>query len=186
MECKAQIHDISLDFKTGKQIISLACEKDISEEYERLKDKECKLKLVQYRKRRSLDANAYFHVLVWKIAETINRSKIYTKNRLIAEYGQMEIIDCKPMVLTLSDDIEPYDIESIHLQPTTRTMLNSKGNMFRVCMVMRGSHTYNTKEMSILIDGAVQEAKQLGIETATPQELKEMQEKWRVEFEKAN
>lgn len=184
MECKAHIRDISLDFTTGRQIISLACEKDISEEYERLKDKECRLKLVQYRKGRSLDANAYFHVLIEKIAEAVGRSKIYIKNRLIAEYGYMEFIDSKPMIVTLSDDIEPYDIESIHLQPTTQTLLNSKEKMFRVCMVMRGSHTYNTKEMSHLIDGAVQEAKMLGIETATPQEIKEMQEKWSLNFEK--
>ena len=29
-------------------------------EYDRLKDKECRLKVVQYREGRSLDANAYF------------------------------------------------------------------------------------------------------------------------------
>lgn len=51
---------------------------------------------------------------------------------------------------------------------------------------MRGSHTYDTKEMSELIKGTVAEAKELGIETATPQEIKEMEERWRVKLEKAN
>lgn len=49
---------------------------------------------------------------------------------------------------------------------------------------MRGSHTYDTKEMSELIKGTVQEAKALGIETATPQEIKEMEERWGLKIEK--
>lgn len=60
METKARIHDISIDFESGKQVISLVCEKDIRGEYDRLKDKECRLKVVQYREGRSLDANATF------------------------------------------------------------------------------------------------------------------------------
>jgi hypothetical protein len=40
--------------------------------------------------------------------------------------------------------------------------------------------------MSELIKGTVAEAKELGIETATPQEIKEMEERWRVKLEKAN
>lgn len=47
METKARIHDISIDFESGKQVISLVCEKDIRGEYDRLKDKECRLKVVQ-------------------------------------------------------------------------------------------------------------------------------------------
>jgi hypothetical protein len=34
-----------------------------------------------------------------------------------------------------------------------------------------GSSTYNTAQMSLLIDHLVQDAKALGIETMTPQEL---------------
>ena len=37
---------------------------------------------------------------------------------------------------------------------------------------MRGSHTYDSKEMSRLIDGTVSEAKELGIETMPLDELK--------------
>ena len=50
--------------------------------------------------------------------------------------------------------------------------------------VIRGSHTYNTKEMSILIDGTVDEAKGLGIETIPPDELKLMLSKWNTGKEK--
>ena len=49
---------------------------------------------------------------------------------------------------------------------------------------MRGSHTYNTDEMSKLIDGAVSEAKDLDIETLTPNQIREMKERWGVKVEK--
>ena len=45
-----------------------------------------------------------------------------------------------------------------------------------------GSHTYDTREMSILIDGTVQEAKDLGIETMTPDQIEEMKQKRKVQL----
>jgi len=41
-----------------------------------------------------------------------------------------------------------------------------------------GTHTYNTKEMAIFIDGVIAEAKDLGIETKTPKEIAEMKSLW--------
>ena len=46
--------------------------------------------------------------------------------------------------------------------------------------IYRGSHTYDTKEMSVLIDGTVADAKELGIETLPPAELQAMKERWGV------
>lgn len=103
---------------------------------------------------------------------------------MIAEYGQYEKINGKLITIPLDDDIEAYDVEFCHLQPTTQTTINTAGKIFRINIVMRGSHTYDTKEMSELIKGTVQEAKALGIETATPQEIKEMEERWGLKIEK--
>jgi hypothetical protein len=44
---------------------------------------------------------------------------------------------------------------------------------------LRGSHTYDTKEMSRLIDGVVEAAKELGIETLTPEQLERMKAAWK-------
>ena len=117
METKAKIHDISIDFETGKQVISLVCEKDIRGEYDRLKDKECRLKVVQYREGRSLDANAYFHVLVGKIAEVMDCSKVFIKNKMIAEYGQYEKINGKLITIPLDDEYR--SLRRRVLSPTT-------------------------------------------------------------------
>lgn len=55
--------------------------------------------------------------------------------------------------------------------------MRKKATFYRI---YRGSHTYDTKEMSVLIDGTVADAKELGIETATPAEIAEMKERWGV------
>ncbi len=44
----------------------------------------------------------------------------------------------------------------------------------------KGSYVYTTAEMSRLIDEIVSEAKELGIETATPDELARMKQEWGV------
>lgn len=46
-------------------------------------------------------------------------------------------------------------------------------------LLFKETHTLDTKEMSKLINGAVSEAQQLGIDTLTPKELEKMEENWR-------
>ena len=53
------------------------------------------------------------------------------------------------------------------------------GKKFIHYKVYKGSSEMNTKEMSILIDGIVQEAKALGIETLPPNELQSLKESWK-------
>lgn len=186
MECTGKLGSLSMDYFSGRQRLEVLLNEDARAEYDRLKDKEKVLvKIVQYREKRSLDANAYFHVLVGKIADVTGQNNIYIKNRLVSEYGEYERLGGNLVSLPLDDDINAYDVEFAHLQPTTETHINSKGRVFRVNLVMRGSHTYNTKEMSRLIEGTVQEAKAIGIETATPEEIRRMEEKWGMKFEKA-
>jgi hypothetical protein len=44
---------------------------------------------------------------------------------------------------------------------------------------MKPSHLYDSKEMNALIAGTVDEAKELGIEVLTPDELERMEMKWK-------
>ena len=122
------------------------------------------------KKKRSLDANAYFHVLVNKIAGAVHSSNTEVKNRLIREYGQYEYIEGKiPTLLVKPEYLNDFlNSEAIHLKQE-----GMEGDRARLA-VMRGSHTYNTQEMSRLIDGTVQEAKELGIETLPPDEIRRL------------
>ena len=55
-----------------------------------------------------------------------------------------------------------------------------------IYQVYRGSHTYDTKEMSILIGGTVQEAKDLDIETMPPDELERMMKAYEASYERTH
>jgi len=45
----------------------------------------------------------------------------------------------------------------------------------------RGSHTYDTQEMHKLLEGTIYEAKEQGIETKTPDEIRRMEQLWKQE-----
>lgn len=175
MESKATIAHIGREFSTGKVQITFTLDHYEPEEVERLTSKDLRLKAVIWREKRSLNANAYFFVLCGKLAEKRNVSLTWMHNYLISEYGYLDE-DIKTIIL--DDEIDWLEIESLHLKPTTATKVLDNGKLYRVYYVMRGSHTYDTKEMSRLIDGTVQDCKAEGIETIPPDELRRMLSVW--------
>ena len=192
MECTGKIKDVSIDWQTKQINLSLSInEKNSITEIEKLnewlndeeskkrnEDRKLSIKIVKYREKRSLNANAYFHVLVGKIAEAKTISKARAKNELIARYGQPELLeDGEPLIYKTNAPVEyMQELETIHSIPVKFTEENGKEVVFY--KLYRGSHTYNTYEMSKLIDGTVADAKEYDIETLTPDELKRMMEQY--------
>lgn len=124
--------------------------------------------------KRSLTANSYFHVLCQEIANVLGVSLIEVKNQMIRDYGQINFLSDGRMDYAIRpDDFDYLNYELEHYAPTTKTdVLN--GILCRIYIVKRGSHTYDSKEMGILIDGTISEAKELGIDTMTPNELEHL------------
>lgn len=129
------------------------------------------------KKKRSLDANAYFHLLVGKIAEKLRMSKIHCKNIMLQRYGQYEFMDGKRLVISVDSDIDMSNREDIHCSAIGYGEVN--GRKFTHYAIMKPSHLYDSKEMNALIAGTVDEAKELGIEVLTPDELERMEMKWK-------
>lgn len=170
-----KLKSISRDIVTNDYTVSFAVCR-LSPELPELTDKELEITAKPYRKKRSLNANNYFHKLASLIAEKTNQSLTECKNQLIAEYGQ---IDTDIKTIIMDDEIDWRKVESLHLRPSTATKVLDNGKLYRVYFVMRGSHTYDTAEMSRLIDATVAEAKELKIETMTPKEIERMMQAWR-------
>ena len=129
------------------------------------------------RGKRSLNANAYFHVLVGKIAEKNHTSKAFAKNLLMARYGQEEIIDGERYIISVQSNIPMCEREDIHCKAIGYGHANGK-EFVHYC-VMKPTHEYDSNEMSHLIDGTVEEAKELGIPTMTPAEIERMKQLWK-------
>lgn len=142
------------------------------------KDLDLDLDLKPHREKRSLDANAYYYVLLSKMAEKLQTSVNELHNMTLSRYGYPEIYENALVTMALRADIDPNRLEGIHLKSTGHITTNSKGTDFMNYIVMRGSHTFNTLEMSHLIDGVISEAKELGIDTITPAEKERMMALW--------
>jgi hypothetical protein len=77
--------------------------------------------------------------------------------------------------------VKPHMVDKVKQEWRTvrelgEVTVNGKTGMQLQCFF--GSSTYNTKEMSVLIDGVVSECKELGIETMTPDELAGLKNEW--------
>jgi hypothetical protein len=135
-------------------------------------------------KRRSLNANNYFYALLTKIGEKLKISLNEVHNIMLSRYGYPEFINEKIVYFILPDRVDVNKLEGVHLKATDKTQILDNGEVNRVYIVMRGSHTYNTVEMARLIDGVISEAKELGIDTITVTEKDKMLEAWSKAYEK--
>jgi hypothetical protein len=176
IDLTGRLLDITRDYRTRKPVIAF----EVNEELESLLDlkgSQVSLKVAQKREHRSLDSNAYFHVLCDKLRQALGISATACKNHLIASYGQMEYIGDEPIVYKTNAP-EEYMIEreEVHTKLVRIGEENDKPIYFY--RIYRGSHTYNSAEMAKLIEGTIAECKQQGIETATPDELAHMANLW--------
>ena len=166
--------------KTLKGKFRVSFEVDAVDELNGMEDKELTLRITRRANKRSLNANAYFHVLVGKIADKLSITKAEAKNRLLGDYGQREIDENGPVMISAYSSIKMEKREDIHCVVIGYAHLQGKD--FTHYALVRGSHTYNTAEMSHLIEGTVQEAKDLGIETLPPAELERMMKAWQSQY----
>lgn len=96
MQTTAIITDINIDFNTRKPKISLLLDTNEISVVEELKNEnKLNVELKKYKKKRSLDANAYMWVLVSKIQEKLNIPKEDIYRNAIKNIGVYEVIPVK-------------------------------------------------------------------------------------------
>lgn len=136
----------------------------------------------EYREKRSLNANAYFWVLLTKLAAKLNIPKLELYREFVRGIGNnFYILLVKTSELTavieswqhnglgwIADDLGQCDDEYSHV------------------MFYKGSSTYDTKQMSALIELVVAECKEQEIETKTPDEIARMVSLWEEEDARTN
>ena len=141
-----------------------------------LEDAEYELSIKKVGKKRSLNANAYFHLLVDEIAKKMNIGFEQCKANMNLEYGTIaKDKQGKKIGFMLPQNV---DVNKLYKYTKWFDEREIEGVIFNCYIVYKETHTLDTKEMAKLIDGTVQEAKQLGIETATPDELARMKALW--------
>lgn len=131
-----------------------------------------------HKEKRSLSQNAYYWVILSKMAERLHMSKNEMHNRLLRSYGQILIIDGMTATTYLPDTEEAEEqtlqAETYHVRPTATVITDAKNRQLRAYYLLKGSHDYDSGEMAALLAGTVDEAKAMEIETLTPDELERM------------
>ena len=129
------------------------------------------------RKKRSNDANAYLFVLADKLAEKLNIPKEEIYRNCIKEIGGVSEVVCvkNEAVEKLCDG---WKRNGLGWQTDT---MPSKIKGCTNVVLYYGSSTYNTEQMSRLIENIVEDCKIQGIETRTPQEIADMLSLWESE-----
>ena len=129
--------------------------------------------LKRYRPR-SLDANAYFWVLCDQLAEKTRIPKEDIYRSLVREIGG----NCETVcVLDKAADKLRRGLEHNGLGWVTEILPSKIAGCVNVVLYY-GSSTYDSAQMSRLIDLVVQECQAQGIETKTPEELALLKEDW--------
>lgn len=178
METRAKITQLTQAFPSRKTLVTIEIDAAPAS-VEELVGKDLSIDLKQYRRKRSLDANAYYWQLCSKIAKKRGISKTEEHNRLLAEYGTESMVDGALEWSVKAMNFDWTKSETTHYRPSGYTVSTADGARLPIFWVIRGTHTYNSEEMSTLINGTVEEAKSHGIETMTPDEISRMTAAWR-------
>ena len=182
-ELTGQIQNLAMDFKTGKANLTLSIneKQDAMTMFDELHEAEkLSIKIDKYREKRSLDANSYFWVLCGKLAAKLRQDKIELYRELIRGIGNnFEIIPLR------NDAVDKF-ITYWGRDSNGRKRLgwvcdilgDSKFEGYTNVCAYYGSSTYDSKQMSDLIDLIIAECKEQGIQTETPEQIAKMISLW--------
>lgn len=177
MRVSGKIVGANIDFKTNKPMLTLEINErsDFEQIVDDLKDKEkLSVDIKPYRQKRSLDANAYSWVLIDKLSERLNEPKEAIYKEYIKHIGGNSEIVC-----VKNNAVERlcsgWQRNGLGWQTDT---FDSKIEGCTNVILYYGSSVYDSAQMSRLLDLIIQDCKEQGIATETPNQIAEMKARW--------
>lgn len=177
-ELTGRITSVSVNYQNQKFQVTLEMNErdgflDMLDELKGLE--KLSLKFGKFKKKRSLDANAYCWQLIGKIAEKTRVPKDEVYRQAIKEIGGNYDVVCIKEEAAESL-MSAWARNGIGWQSdTTLSKLDGCTNV----ILYYGSSTYDTEQMSRLIDNIIQDCKALGIETKSQAEIDSLMSQWR-------
>lgn len=178
MQLTGAVNDIGIDFETKKAKITLLVnERECLNSIQKLKDDKLSIEIKKQRNRRSLDANSYCWVLCDKIAKELSKESVVTKEQVYKD-AILQIGRFEPVIVT---EVAYDNFKRIWENQGLGFLVQEVSHKDK-CMRINcyyGSSTYDTKEMSLLINLLVELAKQYDIETKTEAEINSLLDSWK-------
>jgi len=168
--------------RDGKWVISFSTAENFSEAFDDLAGKPVSVEIKRAYKKRSLDSNAYAWVLINKIAEKLQEkeprngwtpTEVY--RRAIRDIAGVCSTHCIP-----NDQVDDFVRDWLSLGLGFQVELfPSKVEGCTNGHFWKGSHIYNSQQMTVLISNLIQLAEEQGIPTITEEQAQKMLGRWR-------
>lgn len=171
MECTGRIIETSHNWETGRLRVMF----ELNEAPESINDvascEKLSIKAEKYREKRSLDANAYCWVLLQKLAEASKSDKWTIYLQCLQRYS-------RAFTHVIVKESAVDRMKELYRTCVDLGEVTVNGQTGHQLQVYYGSSTFNSKEMSVFLDGIISECKELGIETMTPAEVERVKAAW--------
>lgn len=129
-----------------------------------IEDKTKLFDIKEHKNKRSLSQNSYAWELITKLANEMRISKEEMYLKMLKSYGQSEIV-------SVISTINPKGYFKYYEEIGTGIVNNKEFTHYKI---FKGSSEFDSKEMTIFIDGIIQECTNLGIPTLTEEQIREM------------
>lgn len=175
-EFSGQIQGLAADFRTGKAILSLTIDEKQAAMVcvDELQDAKLSIKIDKFSEKRSLNANKY----AWKLLTEIGAIRGITKEEAYRQHIK-EVGVCRQVEIDEKAAATLIHSWGLHGVGWFSEKLDyGEHDGFVLINLYYGSSTYNKKQMSRLIDNIVQDCKELGIQTETPERLANLISLW--------
>ena len=172
MDATGKLQGISKNWQNGKFLVSFEVNENLTQETIESLQRCEKLSITakQFRKKRSLDANALLWSCLGEIAAALRTDKWEVYLQMLKRYGKYTYICVKPNV------VDAMKAQWRECEEIGKIDINGKEAVQMLCYF--GSSTYDSKEFSVLLDGVISEMREMGLQTPTSGDMKRALEQW--------
>lgn len=171
---KGQLINLSVNSENRRQRVTIELDGDFREQYDRLSGKDVDVTVKPYRRKRSLDANAYAWTLIDKLASHMGITKEEIYRDAIRKIGGVSETVC---VKAEAADMlcEGWTHNGLGWQ-CERVQSKLKGCVNVI--LYYGSSVYDTGQMSHLIEQLIEDCHAIGLETKSHEEIASLLAEW--------
>lgn len=163
---RGRLKDLSRDYISGKARLTLEVDGTLPE----IPEGDLDITIKRWKERRSLDANALLWHCIGEIANAVGETNWKTYLSLLKDYGQFTYICVHPQA------VEAVKRQWREVEELGEISINGTNAVQLLCYY--GSSTYNTAEFSRLLDGTMEEMRQLGLQTPADEQIDRSLKEW--------
>lgn len=177
MKSRGKLVNVTRNITNNKLMVTFEVDAS-ADEINALAEQDLTIEAKKFSAKRTLTMNAYYWTLVGKLAEATDSTNAEIHNMMLRSYGTLQDMDGEIIPVLVPDTPKAFkkalNDEVVHLKPTSTLRMGADGYLRRVYHILKGSSDMTRDEFSRLLDGTIQECKDIGIETMSPEEIERL------------